>query len=84
MQRHVAFGKMLYLLGREVSPDRVEAPARANILRAGAIIAASLLTGLRSDLPGQVTAQVTAMDYRAFQMRENSCSRASSVGLSLI
>jgi hypothetical protein len=23
----------------------------------------------------------SAMDYRAFQMRENSCSRASSVGL---
>jgi type IV secretion system protein VirB10 len=48
---------------RTVSPDRVEAPASTNILQAGAVIAASLLTGLRSDLPGQVTAQVTENVY---------------------
>jgi len=48
---------------RTVSADRVEAPASTNILQAGAVIAASLLTGLRSDLPGQVTAQVTENVY---------------------
>ncbi len=59
--------KLAFLNGdvdrRTVSPDRVEAPASTNILQAGAIIAASLLTGLRSDLPGQVTAQVTENVY---------------------
>jgi type IV secretion system protein VirB10 len=42
-----------------VSPDRVMAPASANILQAGAVIPAALITGIRSDLPGQITAQVT-------------------------
>jgi type IV secretory pathway VirB10-like protein len=55
--------KLAFLNGdvdrRTVSADRVEAPASRNILQAGAVIPASLLTGLRSDLPGQVTAQVT-------------------------
>jgi type IV secretion system protein VirB10 len=46
-----------------VSPDRIEAPAGQDVLQAGAIIAASLLTGIRSDLPGQVTAQVTENAY---------------------
>ena len=59
--------KLAFLSGdvdrRTVSPDRVEAPANTNILQAGAVIAASLLTGLRSDLPGQVTAQVTENVY---------------------
>ena len=44
---------------RTVSPDRVAAPASANILQAGAVIPAALITGIRSDLPGQITAQVT-------------------------
>jgi type IV secretion system protein VirB10 len=44
---------------RTVSPDRVAAPASANVLQAGAVIAAALITGIRSDLPGQITAQVT-------------------------
>jgi type IV secretory pathway VirB10-like protein len=46
-----------------VSLDRVEAPASPYVLQAGAVIAAALLTGLRSDLPGQVTAQVTEDVY---------------------
>jgi type IV secretory pathway VirB10-like protein len=46
-----------------VSPDRVEAPTSADILQAGSVIAAALLTGLRSDLPGQITAQVTENVY---------------------
>ena len=37
----------------------MEAPASSNVLQAGAVIPAALLTGLRSDLPGQITAQVT-------------------------
>ena len=44
---------------RTVSPDRIAAPASANVLQAGAVIAAALITGIRSDLPGQITAQVT-------------------------
>jgi type IV secretion system protein VirB10 len=44
---------------RTVSPDRVAAPASPNILQAGAVISAALITGIRSDLPGQITAQVT-------------------------
>ena len=46
-----------------VSPDRVEAPASPYVLQAGAVIPGALLTGLRSDLPGQVTAQVTEDVY---------------------
>ena len=48
---------------RTVSPDRVAAPASANVLQAGAVIAAALITGIRSDLPGQITAQVTENTY---------------------
>ncbi len=48
---------------RTVSPDRIEAPASPYLLQAGAVIPAALITGLRSDLPGQVTAQVTEDVY---------------------
>ena len=48
---------------RTVSTDRVAAPASANILQAGAVISAALITGIRSDLPGQITAQVTENIY---------------------
>ena len=55
--------KLAFLNGnidrRTVSPDRIEAPASQYVLQAGAVIPAALITGLRSDLPGQVTAQVT-------------------------
>ncbi|KAF0102063.1 type IV secretion system protein VirB10 [Enhydrobacter aerosaccus] len=44
---------------RTVSPDRIVAPASPNILQAGAVIPAALITGIRSDLPGQIIAQVT-------------------------
>ncbi|QRG08945.1 TrbI/VirB10 family protein [Xanthobacter dioxanivorans] len=44
---------------RTVSQDRVTAPATVHILQAGAVIPAALITGIRSDLPGQITAQVT-------------------------
>lgn len=48
---------------RTVSTDRVAAPASPNILQAGAVIPAALITGIRSDLPGQITAQVTQNIY---------------------
>ncbi len=46
-----------------VSPDRLQAPASPYLLQAGTIIPAALITGLRSDLPGQVTAQVSENVY---------------------
>lgn len=48
---------------RTVAADRVAAPASPNILQAGAVISATLITGIRSDLPGQITAQVTENIY---------------------
>lgn len=48
---------------RTLAPDRVAAPASPNILQAGAVISAALITGIRSDLPGQITAQVTENIY---------------------
>ena len=59
--------KLAFLNGsvdrRTVSSDQVEAPASPYVLQAGAVIPAALVTGLRSDLPGQVTAQVTQDIY---------------------
>jgi type IV secretion system protein VirB10 len=48
---------------RTVSVERLVAPASPNIVQAGAVIPAALITGIRSDLPGQITAQVTANVY---------------------
>lgn len=48
---------------RTVAADRVMAPASPYILQAGAVISAALITGIRSDLPGQITAQVTESIY---------------------
>ncbi|MFA6607513.1 MAG: TrbI/VirB10 family protein [Sphingomonas sp.] len=42
-----------------VSAERLSAPVSPNVLQAGSIIPAALITGIRSDLPGQITAQVT-------------------------
>lgn len=59
--------KLAFLNGnvdrRTVSPDRVMSAASPYVLQAGAVIPASLITGLRSDLPGEVTAQVTEDVY---------------------
>ena len=59
--------KLAFLNGnvdrRTVSPDRISAPPSPYVLQAGAVIPAALLTGLSSDLPGQVTAQVTEDVY---------------------
>lgn len=48
---------------RTVSSDRVRAPASPYVVQAGSTIPAALVTGLRSDLPGQVLAQVTEPVY---------------------
>ncbi|AGK59755.1 conjugal transfer protein TrbI [Hyphomicrobium denitrificans 1NES1] len=59
--------KLAFLNGavdrRTTSSDRVQPAASKYILQAGAVIPAALITGLRSDLPGQVTAQVTENVY---------------------
>lgn len=43
----------------DVNPHRLTAPASPYLLSAGSVISASLMTGLRSDLPGLVIAQVS-------------------------
>ncbi|MDH2352215.1 TrbI/VirB10 family protein [Bradyrhizobium sp. SSUT112] len=48
---------------RTVSPDRISRPASPYIVQAGTVIPGALITGIRSDLPGQVTAQVTENLY---------------------
>ncbi|SDA25587.1 TrbI/VirB10 family protein [Sphingomonas sp. NFR15] len=45
--------------GGDVNEHRLSPPTSPNMLSAGSVIAASLITGLRSDLPGLVIAQVT-------------------------
>ena len=46
-----------------VSAERLAAPASPYTLQAGAVIAAAMITGLRSDLPGQIAAHVTENVY---------------------
>ena len=48
---------------RMVSPDRLTTPASPFVLQAGSVIPAALITGIRSDLPGQIAAQVTENVY---------------------
>src|SRR5579883_770981 len=48
---------------RTTAPDRLSRPASPFIVQAGTVIPAALITGIRSDLPGQITAQVTEAVY---------------------
>ncbi len=48
---------------RTVSPDRLARPASRYVVQAGSVIPAALITGIRSDLPGEITAQVTENVY---------------------
>ncbi|NTG45776.1 TrbI/VirB10 family protein [Agrobacterium rhizogenes] len=48
---------------RTVAADRVMPPASPYVLQAGSVISGALITGIRSDLPGQITAQVTENIY---------------------
>lgn len=45
------------------SDERIVAASSPFILQAGAVIPAALITGIRSDLPGQISAQVTQNIY---------------------
>lgn len=45
------------------SPERIMRLGSPNVVQAGSIIPAALITGIRSDLPGQITAQVTQNVY---------------------
>ena len=59
--------KLAFLNGpidkRTVSSERLESPPSKYIVQAGSVIPAALLAGIRSDLPGQVTGQVTENVY---------------------
>ncbi len=46
-----------------VSLDRLQGLASPYVLQTGSVIPAALITGLESDLPGQITAQVTENVY---------------------
>ncbi|WP_234730022.1 TrbI/VirB10 family protein [Acidocella facilis] len=46
-----------------VSMDRLQAPASPYVLQAGSVIPAALITGLKSDLPGTIFAQVKENVY---------------------
>lgn len=48
---------------RTVSAEQLTGLASPSILQAGSVIPAALITGIRSDLPGLVTAQVTQNVY---------------------
>lgn len=48
---------------RTAGLDRLAAPPSPYVVQAGSVIAAALITGIRSDLPGQITAQVTENIY---------------------
>jgi len=49
--------------GSDLNSHGLVSPVSPNTLLAGSVIAASLITGLNSDLPGMVTAQVTQNTY---------------------
>ena len=48
---------------RTFAADRVMPPVSPYVLQAGSVIPAALITGIHSDLPGQITAQVTQNVY---------------------
>lgn len=48
---------------RAVSLDRLAGKVSPYVVQAGTVIPAALITGIRSDLPGQITAQVTENVY---------------------
>lgn len=48
---------------RTTSADRLTDPPSPYVVQAGSVIPAALVTGLRSDLPGQISAQVTSHVY---------------------
>jgi type IV secretion system protein VirB10 len=61
-QRKIDFASRVDVRG-DINPHRLAASPSPYTLVAGSVIAASLITGLNSDLPGLVTAQVTENVY---------------------
>ncbi|HET6523135.1 TrbI/VirB10 family protein [Sphingopyxis sp.] len=65
--RNPAAARRAFLEGGSGKPDesseRIREPGSPYILQSGSVIPAALITGIRSDLPGQVTAQVTQNVY---------------------
>ena len=63
----------------DVNPHALAPAASPYMLSAGSVIAASLITGLRSDLPGLVTAQITENVYDSAigQFPANPAGRAA-------
>src|SRR5690606_10690630 len=60
--KHAAF--LSGLVDRQTDgPDSIKPAASPWILQAGSVIPAALITGIRSDLPGQIIAQVTENVY---------------------
>ncbi|WP_312808444.1 TrbI/VirB10 family protein [Agrobacterium cavarae] len=59
--------KLAFLNGetdrRTVGADRVQEKVSPYVVQAGTVIPAALITGIKSDLPGQITAQVTEHVY---------------------
>jgi type IV secretion system protein VirB10 len=48
---------------KAVTDEHLQASASPFVVQAGTVIPAALITGIRSDLPGQITAQVTQAVY---------------------
>ncbi|WP_079639207.1 TrbI/VirB10 family protein [Sphingopyxis flava] len=64
--RNESGSRSAFLAERAVTPEsrhRLHDPSSPRVLQAGSIIPAALITAVHSDLPGQVTAQVTQNVY---------------------
>lgn len=68
---------------RTTSPDRLAKPASPFVVQAGTVIPAALITGIRSDLPGQITAQVTENVYDTPTGRARLISPGRAIGRDL-
>jgi type IV secretion system protein VirB10 len=60
----------------DINPHALSEPTSPYTLSAGTVIAASLITGINSDLPGMVSAQVTQNAYDTATGRYLLCRRA--------
>lgn len=67
LQASAADRRQGLLLGGGARPTesrgRIVTPSSPHVIQAGSLIPAALITGIRSDLPGQITAQVTQNVY---------------------
>ena len=70
---------------RIVAPDRVTPPASPYVLQAGSVIPAALVSGIRSDLPGLIVAQIRRTSMTVRQADTSCCHRdpASSANMTM-